>query len=68
MYTRKLLDFLYPGTAQQPEPLPSVGTSVDAEFDWPPSAEDLAAYGVVRLHADDGSEVQPALVGSVDAA
>ena len=68
MYTRKLLDFLYPSTAQQPEPLPSAGTSVDAEFDWPPSAEDLAEYGVVRLHADDGSEVEPVVVGLSDVA
>jgi hypothetical protein len=59
MYTRKLIDFLYPRTAQQTEPLPSAGISEGAEFDWPPSAEDLEAYGVVRLNAHDGSESQP---------
>ena len=59
MYTRKLIDFLYPRTAQQNEPLPSDGTSVDAQFDWPPSAEDLKAFSVVRLHTGDDSEIQP---------
>jgi hypothetical protein len=64
MYTRKLIDFFHPRTAQQTEPLPSAGISVDAEFDWPPSAEDLEAYSVVFLRADDGSEIQPVVVGS----
>ena len=67
MYTRKLIDFFQPRTAQQTEPLPSTGIAVDAEFDWPPSAEDLEAYGVVRVSADDGSEVQ-AVVGGGAAA
>ena len=57
MYTRKLIDFFHPRTAQQTEPLPGTGITVDAEFDWPPSAEDLEAYGVVRVSADDGSEI-----------
>ena len=64
MYTRKLIDFFHPRTAQQTEPLPSTGIAGDAEFDWPPSAEDLEAYGVVRLHANDGSEVQPVVGGT----
>ena len=58
MYTRKLIDFLFPETPQI-QPVPSVGTPPKAEFDWPPSAEDLEAFSVVPLHADDGSEVAP---------
>ena len=61
MHTRKLINFLHPGTPRQPEqnePLPNVGMALDADFDWPPSAEDLEAYGVVRVRADDGSEIQ----------
>ena len=63
MYTRKLTDFFCPRTAQQSEPLPSEGTSVDAEFDWPPSAQDLEAFSIVHLQADDDSETQPVLAG-----
>ena len=68
MSTRKLIDFFHPRTAQQTEPLPSAGISADAEFNWPPSAEDLKAYSIVRLRADDGSEIQPADVGSAEPA
>ena len=41
---------------------------MDAEFDWPPSAEDLEEYSVVHLRADDGSEIQPVVVGVADVA
>jgi len=57
MYTRKLIDFLYSRT-QQTEPLPNAGTSVDAEFDWPPSAEDLQGFSIVDLRGDDESEIE----------
>lgn len=69
MYTRKLIDFLHPRTPQQAEqtkPLPNAGIAVDADFDWPPSAEDLEAYGVVRVRADDGSEIEPVGVAAAD--
>jgi hypothetical protein len=69
MYTRKLIDFLNPRTPQQTEqaePLPNAGTAVDAEFDWPPSAKDLEAYGVVRVCANDGSEIDPSSSTSPD--
>jgi len=59
MYTRKLIDLLYPRSTQQTEPLTTTGTAVDAEFDWPPSAEDLAAFSVVHLRPDDDSELEP---------
>ena len=68
MYTRKLIDFFHPRTAQQTEPLPGTGITVDAEFDWPPSAEDLKDYSVVRLRADAGSEIQPEVVDFSDVA
>jgi hypothetical protein len=68
MKTRKLVNFFQPRTAPQPEPLPSEGISADAEFDWPPSAEDLEAFIVVRLRADDGSELEPDLLGVSDGA
>ena len=68
MYTRKLIDFFYSRATQQTEPLPTAGISVDAEFDWPPSAKDLEAFSVVRLRADDGSEIQPVIVGVSDVA
>ena len=67
MYTRKLIGLFHPRTEPQTPPLATDGTSADAEFNWPPSAEDLEAYGVVRLCADDGSEIQPIVVGSADA-
>jgi hypothetical protein len=66
MKTRKLLNFFQPRIPQQPEPLPNAGIS-DAEFDWPPSAEDLEAFSVVHLRADDGSELEPVLLGLSDA-
>jgi hypothetical protein len=60
MYTRKLIDLFYPRSTQQTQPIPNEGPSVDAEFDWPPSAEDLEAFSVVHLRADDDSELEPA--------
>ena len=68
MYTSKLIDLFYPRTPQQTEPLPSAGTSVEAEFEWPPSAEDLETFSLVRLHADDDPELQPVLAGFSDEA
>ena len=62
MYTRKLIDFLYSRT-QQTEPLPNAGTSMAAEFDWPPSAQDLEAFSIVHLRDDEDSESQPVLAG-----
>jgi hypothetical protein len=58
MYTRKLIDFFFP-EKQITHPLPSPGPAPKAEFDWPPSAEDLAAFSVIPLHGDDGSEIAP---------
>ena len=60
MYTRKLIGFFFP--EKQPIPsVPKVDTAPKAEFDWPPSAEDLYAFSVVHLHADEGSEIPPAV-------
>ena len=42
MYTRKLIDFFFPAR-QTTQTLPSPGPAPKAEFDWPPSAEDLEA-------------------------
>jgi hypothetical protein len=68
MYTRQLINFFYSRATQQTEPLPSAASSVEAEFDWPPSAEDLKDYSVVHLRADDGSEIQPVVIGLSDVA
>jgi len=68
MYTRKFISFFYPPATQDTEPLPNAGTAVDAEFDWPPSAEDVAAFSVVRLHADDASDSRTSSCGSADVA
>jgi hypothetical protein len=61
MYTRNLIDLFYPRSTSQTESLPNAGTSADAEFDWPPSAEDLAAFSIVELRADDESEIEVAI-------
>lgn len=58
MYIRKLIDFFSP-QQQQAQPLPNVSASPEAVFDWPPPAEDVEAFTVVELRADDGSERAP---------
>jgi hypothetical protein len=68
MKTRKFVRFFQPRTPQQPEPLPNLGISADAEFDWPPSAADLEAFSLVHLRADDDSEIEPVLLGFSDRA
>jgi hypothetical protein len=60
MFIRKLINFLAP---QQPKPqaapLPKASTSPEADFNWPPSAEDVEAMTVVDLHAPEGSKRAP---------
>jgi len=68
MYTRQLINFFYSRATQQTEPLPTAASSVEEEFEWPPSAKDLGAFSVVRLRADDGSEMQPVIDGFSDVA
>ena len=68
MFTRKLIDFFLLPEKPQPEPSPNAGPSPEAEFAWPPSAEDLEAFSVVHLRADDGSELAPVVVGFADVA
>ena len=59
MYTRKLIDFLFSET-QHIAPTPNAGIPAEAEFAWPPPAEDMDAFSVVHLHADDRPETAPA--------
>jgi len=64
MYTRKIIDFFL-AKPQQPQPEPNAGLSPEAEFDWPPSAQDLDEFTVVHLRADDGSEIAAADIADV---
>jgi len=58
MYTRKLIDLFHPRSTPQTESLPNACTSVDAEFYWPPSSEDLQGFSIVDLRGDDESEIE----------
>ena len=58
MFIRKLIDSLS-AQKQQPPPLPKVSPSPEADFNWPPSAEDVEAMTVVDLQAPEGSKRVP---------
>jgi hypothetical protein len=60
MSIRKLIDFFSPQQQkQQAPPVQNVSASPEPAFDWPPSAEDVAAFSVVELRPDEAPERTP---------